>query len=181
VIAYNRAGLRTVIATDGLVYDTTGPELARDSVRDGISGPDFDQQAMLDGLVANWDSFDYESGVSYHVWAYTEAPHPILDTILDAKSGLPVDWDSVQSQLQTVHVHWEMVPGGKHAFDVAKAVDVPLVKNHVYYAAVRSLNRAGLRHSSLLRIQGTMPSTPIAESPSCRPWPIPCVKAPMRE
>jgi hypothetical protein len=144
VIAYNRAGLRTVVTSNGVVYDATAPILNPGSVRDGIGGPDFDQQAMLDGLVANWEAYDYESGSQYHVWAITRDPFPVLDAYLDLEAGYPVDWNAVQGRLATTLVHWEVVPASHNPLDVAKVANVSLVKDSVYYAAVRTLNRAGL-------------------------------------
>lgn len=65
VIGRNRAGLQAVVSTDGIVYDVTPPTLcnSRSSVRDGFTNDDYDQQSILDALLANWDSIDYESGV----------------------------------------------------------------------------------------------------------------------
>ena len=144
VIAYNHAGLRTAVSSTGILYDTTPPVVVRGSVNDGILGsPDFDSQSMLDGLVANWQAFDFESGVLLINWAYTSDPAPVLDAYLDLDEGLDVDWDAVQSSIA-------LVGGGTPAWDSApdtpmmKSSGLSLVKNRVYYAAVRAQNRAGL-------------------------------------
>ena len=145
-IAYNRAGLRTIIASNGLVYDATPGNLTRGSVLDGLTGVDYDQQATNDGLTAAWVSYDYESGIQYSVLAYTHDPSPVLDAYLDidAGAGARVSWDAVQVAVNTVGVHWVMVPAGTQQPDMGKAAGLALERGRVYYAAVRSLNGAGL-------------------------------------
>ena len=143
-IAYNRAGGRTALSTNGFVVDTSPPLVVRGSVLDGLVEPDYDQQAMVDGLVANWRSQDYESGILQHAWAYTTDPSPVLDAYLamDAANATlaSVDWDGVQRSIATTLVHFESAL----SFSAMMAFDLQLAKGSVYYAAVRALNNAGL-------------------------------------
>ena len=141
VVAYNRAGLRTALSTTGLVFDTTPPVVVTGSVKDGLSGPDFDQQSMIDGLSANWISEDYESGSGYDVLGFTSAPYPVLDAVLAQQNGETVDWDAVQAAVETRAVHWDSTPSWLGLLRVA---NLNLTKGVIYYACVRSRNGAGL-------------------------------------
>ena len=117
------------------VVDRTAPVIVRGSVIDGFS-VDFDQQAMIDGLYAAWQSYDYESNVQAHSWAYVTdgIPHQVLDAYADLEDGLPVDWDIVAASVNTTIVNWESTA----AVQFMKKTAVQLDKTKVYYALVVS-------------------------------------------
>lgn len=78
--------------------------------------------------------------MQYHSWAYTTDPSPVLDAQLSEDyDGAVIDWDAVQSRINTTIVHWET-----SISTIMAVVNVTLEKGPVYYAAVRSLNRANL-------------------------------------
>ena len=141
-IAYNRAGLRSARSSDGVVIDTTPPVVTRGSVKDGFLGlPDYDSQAIVDGLAANWESLDYESGVRFHSWAYTLDPSPVLNAYEDLDyDGVQPDWSAIQSSINTTIVSWSAVPN----IPSMRVSGLSLSSGTVWYALVRAQNNAGL-------------------------------------
>ena len=74
VVAKNRAGLFSpVVCSDGMVYDTTPPNVT--TVFDGIQqGVDVDTQSLLNILLASYHGVDDESGVLEYVLSFGTSP-----------------------------------------------------------------------------------------------------------
>ena len=98
-----------------------------------LGQPDLDQSNTPDGLMANWRSYDYESGVQWHAWTITDkaGAELIQDANLDNAYGMPVDWAALQRNVTSVFFDWATVPG----LLMARKDGLTLSKGTVYYAA----------------------------------------------
>jgi len=111
VIAENGAGLRTAVASDGVVVDTTPPTLTY--VADGldfVGRTDWQASNMLDGLSAHWVAGDDESGLLWSEVAFTLDPSPVAGALAElgwnatarafapaATDPVAYDWAGVQA------------------------------------------------------------------------------------
>ncbi|MBI3183425.1 MAG: hypothetical protein HYZ28_14905, partial [Myxococcales bacterium] len=114
VRATNGAGLTTVVTSDGVTPDFSGP--AGGAVRDGTAA-DVDVQSSASTIDANWDPFgDAESGIAKYEWAIgTFTGGSDIQGFVDV--GLSTS---------------------------ASATGLPLVAGATYFVSVRGTNGAGL-------------------------------------
>ena len=113
--AINNAGLRSCLASDGVLIDPTPPSSG--VVHDGILEPDVRYQAAVNELSANWERiWDLESRVERFEWAIAEKGEDLVQ-------------EFVNVGLQT-HVTTKKILELKHA--------------HNYTVLLRVYNRAGL-------------------------------------
>ncbi|KAL9987466.1 hypothetical protein ACROYT_G001779 [Oculina patagonica] len=110
VVVVNRAGLKTVMSSKKLVFDTTPPSVG--SVIDGF-GPDIDFMNSTDFLSAQWGGIeDEESGVASCSWALIEqsASHDRSvfgnDTVVLTKA--------VEGEGNLTQANLSLVPGARY-------------------------------------------------------------------
>ena len=80
--AINNAGLRSCLASDGILIDPTSPTSG--IVNDGILEPDIRYQATTDKLSANWERiWDLESRVERFEWGIGEDKENLVQEFVD--------------------------------------------------------------------------------------------------
>ncbi|XP_032233414.2 uncharacterized protein LOC5508728 isoform X2 [Nematostella vectensis] len=116
VCAFNKAGLKACISSDGFIIDSTPPH--KGVVNDGVIEPDLKYQSSKTMMSANWGGiWDLESGLEKFEWAIRE--NATNATVMDFKdAGLATHVTSDAINLENGKTYYVLLRATNKAGDV---------------------------------------------------------------